>query len=1085
MKKNRVLFGLFVGLITLAGGSATAQNADSNFYEIGPTNISGKVTSLALGTLQPGDTTIYAGSANGGLFVRTTNPDVLRALYSRDERMGQARREQLAGTLDMWHYIRYVREEDGREVALPINAMIAAPDGAIFIGTGAPLGNFGSSMYSLNRGGCGVFRYDPADGSFTMLAETDDNRFSGIYALDYIRRNDTTYLFVAATDGLYRWAVADSDVQGGAWGYQLGVQVVPGTIRDVKVVRQHRIVYASTVAYGAMDPEGAKLYRIGDATLPDDAIAASVVDITTSNPDFIDNATFLLAVAPNDPEYLYAMAINRYGYMAGVYLTTNGQTWTTLTTSSVLPFSYTSGTTSGTLCVDPKNPKRIIIGGTDLWIGQGYVENSYYQWTAASSNEFSLMYQRPVTGDYMDRVFNNSSFVHSGINDLLAVPFTYEGELYNRFYIATNGGVFETNEFFNGYANVNRGLNTISVNGLSVAPDGTVLLGADGNSCPIIEPILTHVGGEPRLSWFDDGSLGNFNHDANVLWQAGDGGQVATSSFQQYAPQSRRTIFTSTGNAMLGRSYADYMDYLNTTTWTTGQSFMTDAISGGPTLGQLYLWETDTNTVFNSTVKAAIDTLGYIFRRNESTGEWDTIWINAASNGANRGSKFQIKAHDRAVFSSRGHADYPFEYEFTANQLAGDSIVVRNPVQSRMVTVAYDGQAAVATSAVWYSWSATDFTKVWESGTSGTQLSSEQAEKYHWWAPIFAISRYTGSEFENTYVRNAVISNNGRYVYVSAYDLSNQRSMLFRISGFEKMDFSNPNGDQLCKAMTYRNDFRELKVDTLKYAGNKWIPRGISSIAVDPRAGEDRLILTFDGFSYVDISPNVMIVENASSTATIVPIALESAPQIPAYCALVEDSTGIIYVGTEKGVYTKQGNSQWQLYEKIPEIPVTAMFQQTKKLPLRRNLSHIGINANNYVFAKTKWPRAIYFGTNGRGVFMDMSYVTDRVNEIVDSVDYTPVVGIPTVSGVGLNSVSLYPNPVTTEATLELTSAVAGRAVLRVYDLNGRCVVDRNLGYATEGKQSFTLSTEGLSKGMYLVNVIIGGHTAATKMMVR
>ena len=61
----------------------------------------------------------------------------------------------------------------------------------------------------------------------------------------------------------------------------------------------------------------------------------------------------------------------------------------------------------------------------------------------------------------------------------------------------------------------------------------------------------------------------------------------------------------------------------------------------------------------------------------------------------------------------------------------------------------------------------------------------------------------------------------------------------------------------------------------------------------------------------------------------------------------------------------------------------------------------------------------------------------------------------------------------------------AFRGNVRIYDLDGRMVSERNLGYANEGEQVYTIGTEGMAKGMYLVNVIIGGHTAATKMMVR
>jgi flagellar hook assembly protein FlgD len=94
-------------------------------------------------------------------------------------------------------------------------------------------------------------------------------------------------------------------------------------------------------------------------------------------------------------------------------------------------------------------------------------------------------------------------------------------------------------------------------------------------------------------------------------------------------------------------------------------------------------------------------------------------------------------------------------------------------------------------------------------------------------------------------------------------------------------------------------------------------------------------------------------------------------------------------------------------------------------------------------------------------------------------------VGIPTVYSTGMNSVKLFPNPVYNETNVVVNAQVAGTAVLRVYDLNGRVVVDRKLGYVAEGEHSYTLDCTGMNKGMYLVNVIIGGHTSAVKMVVR
>ncbi len=1100
MKRNKVLLGLIVGLMTLAGGGADAQTG-KKFYEVGPSNIGGEVSSLVLDINDTTRNTLYAGAATGGLFVRTTDTNLLRRLYTS---LGadESRIARLAVDTTIWHHIPYFNPS-GREVSLPISCMVQGSDGALYIGTGNVNRKYSSNYHALSSPGRGIYRFDPVACQFTMLVGSNSENFSSVNDLDYINRDGNFNLYAATPKGLFRWRVSSS----GDWASQEPFEIYSDAVDEIKISRSTKVAYFS----GHM-----RLCKIGDAAVGNTEISRRISDITNSNTAFANARRIRLAMAPTDPSYVYAMVIQRNGMMENLYLTTNGQTWQTITTSTVVPFSVNSGVSVGTIAVDPQNPKRVIIAGDNIWIGEGYVDGSLYQWTTASSHEHALM---AFSGDYMSSAYGNRGFVHSGIHQIVPAyrihrytdsegePQSYD---YHDYYIATNGGIFST-VYFGRYENISRGLNNVEINSIAVCPDGSIITGAHNNSSPIIEAHMAHVGGTPWLSWFDDGSLGNLNHDANVLFMAGSGGAVAASAFQRYRPsdEARRTIFTSSGNAQLGRTYADYLDYTNATTWTTGQGFMTSEIVDGPEIGFLSLWETDKNEFFNSTVKLVIDTLSYIFRKREGTDVYDTVWLALPGTttavrlqyneeqmkwdtipvGEGYGSSFKIKRGDKVILSSRAHADYPFEHTFTANQLAKDTVVAINPIQSRMVTIGTRaGQYGSPSDkcAVWYSWQPTDFTKVFDidefnSGDFGASANSPH-EKLHFWSPILEINRAYPA-YKNMFPRNAVISRDGLHVYVSAYDTLTKQSMLFRVSGFENADYTLPNYKVMQNFSVDAGSEQILQIDTFRVNGSTLFPRPISSLAVDPREGQDRLILTFDEIS--DNYANVAVIDNPSTNLTaITPMSIASYPSIPAYCALVEDSTGTIYVGTSNGVFTKQGNGTWQVYENIPDIPVPAMCQQTNKLPVRRTLTHTGITPNSNVFAKTKWPRAIYFGTFGRGVFMDMTYVTDTVNEVADSADYTPV-GIPTVRNLGLNSVSLYPNPVFNQANIVVNSAVAGVAHLRVYDLNGRLVISRKLGQASEGENLYSFQTQGMSKGMYLVNVIIGGHTAATKMMVR
>lgn len=1072
MKRNKVLLGLFAGLLTLAGGSVKAQNG-GGFYEIGPDNVGGQVSSIVADWQDTMGTTLYAGAATGGLFMRSSNLETLLALYNRLED-DEAKAALLASNKEIWHHVPYVSND--REVTLPINCMVQTPDTMIYIGTGNDAYDYGTTYDRMSVKGKGIFRFNPKTYEFEIIPATDPalgTNFQAVHDLQYYYSDGVLYLFAATNAGLYRWrhVVGTND-----WS-QTPVAIFNGNVDQIVISRSRMTAFFSS---------GNQLWRIGDVTLGNNDIVNAPINISESNSAFGGtNSCIKLALSQyTSPMYLYAMVIGPAGYLDALYVTTDEQTWTTLTTVSNMPITnkYSSGKVCGAVAIDPANARRVVMAGTNVLIGEGFIEGSNYQWTTASASEYNLNY-----GSYMSTVFSSRSFVHSGIHQILPVrTYDADGNRYFAYYFATDGGVYYTKdstESFNGFNNLNSGLNNVQVNALAVAPDGTIISGANANACPVIEAQLDHNvanGGamQQPISWYNDGTL-TLNREANIILRD-NGGAVAASAFQQVNPTPRRTIFTSANSGTIGRTYADYLDYTNTTTWTYGQNFLTDAVVNGPEIGSLYLWETnDTNVAFNDSIKATVDTLGYIYRK--VNGEWKQIWINNPDSTGTmaRGSKFQIKRGDKAIFYSRANADYPFEYIYKKNALASDTVKVKSPVQSRMLLIADQfigmGSGEANARSVFFSWAPNDFTKVWDAVET-------DANKFHLVSPVYRVQRIEGSATEHVYPRQAVFSRDGYTAFVSLYNSETHKSMLVRIKGFENVDYAKEHKNIGTEIDVDHSNITPLRIDTLMHSGNVEFDRPISNIAVDPRDGEDRLVLTFEDYS--DAYANVAVVNNASTNYSINAMALDDR-SLPAYTAIVEDSTGTIYVGTAAGVFTRVASSAtWHPYTKISDVPVTSIYQQTRKFPVRHNLTHTGITANRYAFAKTKWSRAIYFGTYGRGIFMDMQYVTDFENEVVDSNDYNNV-SIPTVHATGAGSLNLYPNPVVGEANVALNATVAGNAVLRVYDLNGRIVMDRNLGHVSEGEHLYTIDCTGMSKGMYLINVIISGHTATAKMMVR
>ena len=1024
MKSRKVLLGFFVGLAMCFVGTATAQKANyqnDKFVEIGPDNIGGRVTSLVIfGGGSDNPATIYAGAATGGLFTRSDDQQAI------------------------WSYVPCYL--DNEEITLPISCMAKLNDNTILIGTGESYYAKGNKVNKFAARGRGIFLFNTDDASFTRLSNTDpgfdlEADFASVNDIDVMTLQGVTYVYVSTPKGLFRWELSQlSDLDNAP------TKVMSGNISNVVLSKQFNRAFFA---------QGGNLYKISDVIN-----ASAPVNISGNCSGFGNGAAYItLALAPSDESYLYAMVSNANGLMTGLYQTRNTNTWTLLSTATVTPFtSVATDATCGALTVSPTDPTKVFIGGAAIWVGKGYVENSPFQWTISSRNE-SINY-----GDYMASVYSNALFVHSGIHQI--VPDVHWDEetrsMYEAYYIVTDGGVYMSGGLSTpmaSFTNLNRGMNSVQINGLAVCPDGSIISGANSNSCPFIEARCEHDGGVNDSTWYDASGT-NTNHLANIIWK-GNGGQVAASRFTQYAPYSRRTIFVSSGNGSVGRAYADFNNYTNTQTWTADLDFLSDNIQGGPAIGQISLWETDNNTVTNDSITFIIDTLSYVIR------DGNKINITNQDNGY-MGSRFRIQRGDSMVVLDPAHASYPFYHVFDHGFTVGNEMhqTVPQPYLSRLLAVTVESGLPNNTN-VSYCWFPTDFRKIFDN-TNDTRF----------WSHIYGIN---GAAHPNMVVRYAVMSKDGDCVFVVVENKSTQKSFIARVHGINSADYRadvHVTRDQL----QYNISTRISTTDTMMASDTSvFFDRRISSISIDPRKGRDALVVTFDGYN--NEAANVVYINNASKdNYTINNIPLPTST--PVYSAMVEYTTGEIYAGTEDGVYkaANVNNPSWQTYGSFKGVPVTSMYQVTCNYPMLSYVGHDGVTEVQYYFPKTKWAYAMYFGTYGRGIFMDSTYVVDHTNEILDSTVYTD---IPTVVSNGVNQVRLYPNPAVDQATLELTVAQAGQAVVKVYDLSGKVVYSENLGRVAEGTHTSSINCQNLQHGMYLVNVIVGNQTATSKLVVR
>ncbi|MBO7490221.1 MAG: T9SS type A sorting domain-containing protein [Bacteroidales bacterium] len=1045
MKSKKVLIGLIVAAFVGGAHFASAQskaNYQNNLIEVGPDNIAGRVRAIVVDNADPNHTTLYAGGVAGGLFKKTGD--------------------------EKWQYLPYI--SGNKEITLPISCMIQLPDNSLLIGTGEGfVDEHGVNLERMSPKGRGVYHFNPNDNSFTLLSKTNPStnpEWSYINRMALLERDNYLYIYAATNEGLYRWKLSSSNPD---WNATPSL-VQAGCFHDVIIISADNIAYATTPG---------KIYRVGNVTGEGNA-----VDVTSSNTAFANSSRIELAANTAHAfdstlgtnvhtTYLYALVSDSNGLLDGVFLTNNQQTWTRLTTSTVSPFTKENpGTLNSAIAINPRHYKEIYVGGATLWSGEGFVENSYYQWIKQSYSESELN-----SGNYMASVYSNPMCLHSGIHQIVPTWTIKDGDTVWMNYYATDGGVYADANGFTGYfRSLNKGLNTVQFNHIAVTPDGSLIGGAVDNGCPFIQTRNDHDGSVPTNSWYDNDPNSVMNHMGNVLW-LGNGGGVAASMFQQILPFTRRSIIvsaepghfsrSSSSVASFGRACADYTDYTNTQTWTYAEAFLSDIILNSNQIPQIRLWETTNNTIWNDSMTFTIDTNStYIHNGQELQLTGNT----------------QIKPGDSILVVSKPNFDYPFYYRFNETFTVKNKMnhKIQSPVVSRVIL---NARMLRGNGSVYMNMTPNYYRNVWDENEA-TSTDDATIEKLMHWVKIFE------ADLGHS-VGDIAFSRDGKSIFINVVNDSTGRNFVFRLYDFTNADVNH--------SMTYKSQLQFVKddyvgnpcithFDTILATDGNWFNRPLTSISVDPRPGQDNLVLTFGGYS--NDGANMVYVKNATTpaTRTVTNINVTNGENSmlvsdPVYSSLIECTTGAIYAGTEKGVFASPSavNPSWQNFGAFNGVPVTSIVQQTQNLKRQRYTVREGVNDVTYLYAKTKYPYAIYFGTYGRGIFMDTTYVTDHENEICNEEDW---LGITNVDN-GENRMNIYPNPAADIATIDLGIVNAGNAVVKIYDITGKMVHSEKLGYLSEGSHQYTIDCTKFAHGMYLVNVNIGKESATSKLIVR
>jgi photosystem II stability/assembly factor-like uncharacterized protein len=905
----------------VATENSQSRNSEGlNWSSLGPDNYGSLTRGIVYDKTDATNSTIYIGTMGGGVFQSTNGGITWKTLNNN----------------------------------MMVSCMAQTEDGSIYVGTGDGRGAHsynGLSYLNYETSFIGSGLYEVK--SNTVVAGTEDWE----YVNDIATNGNTVY--AATNEGLYKYAentltalVDTTDVYG--------VEVTPnGTV--LAVVGNEVCIFRDGECEILTNDEANKLPKS---------------DIYKT-----------IAVSPTDDNYMYVsyMSKNLSG-TGNIYMTSdNGKTWQVAYRSTEMYSIYGSrGAYDNAIVVYPNNPRKLLIGGLNLWVMRDEFGDGIFRMECISDGSGFQIAQSGGTFYY------NYKYVHTGIQ---SIAFNPGNE--NEFFVGTEGGVFKGTYSSNGYLyeGANRYFET-EENHTSVARMFSVAFSGENNLT--LGGSLDHgtikVLGETDLNSVTTGTAIFPNDiattDAAATYGAFEftkaGGPCAISTIDPNIMFVTATGKYSVGTPVLRTQSAgaDYDKENFSYSATENKAFVTNPNAFKT---PIVLFEN-----YNDTKSA--DSVKYYAKRDFSNGE---VITDVRSN----------------------NCTYPFEYTLTEDLAQGDSIMIKDIISSTLL-IATEGKIVMTRDALKFN------------------------KKIDWWT----IATFTG-------IPNALaISADGDVAYIGTV-----KGNLYRLSGISDAVTKDLATVDTVSVIT------KVEIDPATFNS-----QAITSIAIDPQdankvvvtlgnyGNEDYVFYATDGVTFTSVQNNL--------------------PKVPAYSSLIENTTGLVMIGTEKGIYTSEDMTNWTADNAVANIPVMEIKQQllenhdSKYVYL---IDEVG-DTTSIQYPSISNQDIVYIATYGRGIYKCEDFVQGTGESIVEN----------TTNSTNALEMNIYPNPVVSEATINFNVETAATVSYQIFDLTGRMVQNATLGNYGQGSHSVNFNVNGLSNGTYIVRVQAGSTSNIAKILV-
>lgn len=1132
MENRKFILGLFLlaflGVLSASTLSAKTFSEDepsnsSEWTMVGPNNISGRVRTAIFDRYNYG--VVYAGTV-AGLYVSVDNGNSWREVS-----LGSGH-ENITSLVQDENGVLYVGTGEGYyNVGLHNENHLGYSD--------EPTGRIGSGVYKSNTIATNwAESLQSADAKYDFICNTDnffftriegtevENKYDEFQSWAYINAMayaDNTVYVATKNAGLFAINTTNNAITNLSLGFSNVYDVVASPNGKVAAA-YFDDVNAAEVTMITKGEDGSYTTRI---VLNQDTLGVNIM------------GRVKLAFGNNNADYLYAYVSSKGYTYGGSYIHHSSyEVPSAATTSALSGFALgiwrTTGTDEGNInwkCITPSsfsngqqhnyamslaindadNREIVYAGANRVLSGQDVNGNGIFSFSTMTNPTMNMTDLETSNAYGMGYVPAN---IHSIL--FMANPHSAADSIFQLY--ATDAGVYtyQYDSVLKAYLYTpGKGMNNLQTYKVTAAADGAIMAAAQSNAMVYIPTpsFATQKTGQyvwainstnyPSTSFFEENSNNYASSGINTAIST-SGTNVISSAINKTLPSTlaRKPYIVARPFINVARTYGNkgvYDEVETETVWNFGAAmvadqtgmFMSQNVYAGNSYARfvtpMTYWET-----FNGATNL-VDSIAITLR------EGMQIIRGEEKIDLERG--LAIKNGDKLIISDNNFLGYPFALEFDDTYRLDDvadedpnvlfyydtavaptnanQIKVSPKVQTRFVLSVPQGVFLTAQPM--------DFTRRYDYVGYQNVLDTT---KFLLWKRIYTRGDVSGgTDFSvklfNESVRTVAMSADGGSVFLALdiYDGGNGTSDSISYENYKETQLVRVDGINNTSLYYVRDRYAGNVRDTSRFQSTVigTFDRKISTIATDPN-NVNKLVVAFEGYKSGD---NLIYSTNAmGETPTFTSIAnppQSNADKAPVYAALIEKFEGNdLYVGTEEGIY-KMSNftagGQWEKDGNI-NVPVYHLWQQTQNLPqISFTETSAGIT-EDVTYSATENAGVMYAATYGRGVLVNARHQQENPAPI-------SYVGLSKINNPAfVSTLNVYPNPVSTQATISYSLNETSSVLFRMYDMNGRLISTLDNGRQAKGTHTQLLDVSSMTKGVYVIQMIAGDATRVAKLVV-